>query len=82
MRILQDIRWRQFYWSVGNVLHSKRLDYKLRSKSCLGQYFFYKDIVLSMWNYKESSGTVFRLRGMYSQSKCRGECFKWHLKVP
>ena len=40
-----------------------------------GSIFFYKDIVLSMWNYKESSGTVFRLERYVQSKQMQGRVF-------
>ena len=59
MRILKDIRWRQLLASW-KCLAFKEIRIINLDLSCLGQFFFffYKDIVLNMWNYKESSGTV------------------------
>ena len=58
VRILQDIRWRQLLVSWKCLAFKEVRIINLDLRVVLGKFFFYKDIVLSMWNYKESSGTV------------------------
>lgn len=57
LRFLQDIQVETFTGQLEMPGTQERAqDYKLRTVT-LGS-IFYRDIVLSMWNYKESSGAV------------------------